>query len=249
MTDVTTDEAGGAPPPARHRQSSEGGSRRARTIALTVVAAILVAGAVVAYLVLSKDDSKEQPTTRPLPTQGQVLSGAGAQLATLLTDSRNHTFHARYAVRGDAKLLGGKLTMEWWNKNGHSRIDTTRTTDLQTVKTSSFVNGTDGASCQEINNGGWTCQRIEVAGQGDPNGMIATLTAELSGRPVSEHAGTVRGHDAMCFHVAGGTEPIDVCTNSDGVLLRNASKKVVYEIVSLDTDVSDSTFTPPAKVK
>jgi hypothetical protein len=249
MSDVTTTQPDGAPPPARHRRSGEGGDRRPRTLLMAAVAVVLVAGGVIAYLVLSKDDGKKTPTTRPLPTQGQVLSGAGAQLATLLTNSRNHTFHARYAVRGDEKLLGGKLTMEWWNKNGHSRIDTTRTTDLQTVKTASFVNGTDGASCQEINTGGWTCQSIQVAGQGDPNGMIATLTAELSGRPVSEHAGTVKGHDALCFHVAGGTEPIDVCTDSDGVLLRNASRKVAYEIVSLDSDVSDSVFTPPAKVK
>lgn len=244
MTDVTTTQSDGALPPARHR-----GPRQLRRSTIVAAAALVIAAIVVTVILLNRNDGKKTPSTAPQPTAGQILGGAGEQLATLLTNSRDHTFHARYAVRGDAKLLGGKLSLEWWNKKGHSRIDTTRTTDLQSAKTASFVNGTEGASCQQINSGGWSCHSIQVPAPGDPNGMIATLTAELSGRPITEHAGKVKGHDALCFHVAGGTEPIDVCTTPEGVLLRNSSKNVTYEVVSLDTDVSDSDFKPPAKVQ
>jgi hypothetical protein len=242
MTDLTTAEPDEAPPPAT-------GRRRVRRSTLFASVALAIAGVVALIVVLNRGGDDKVPSTLVPPSPGQVLDASGAQLATLLTSARDHTFHARYTVRGDAKLLGGTLGLEWWNTKGHSRIDTTRAQSGKTIKTASFVNGTDGASCQKVDSGAWSCRRIEVPGLGDPNGMIATLTAELSGRPITERAGKVQGHDALCFHVSGGTEPIDVCTNADGVLLRNASAKVTYEADSLDSDVPDSIFTTPAKAR
>jgi hypothetical protein len=166
-----------------------------------------------------------------------------------LANARKHTFHARYAVQGDPKVIGGALSLEWWNTSDHSRIDTIRTQGGQVVKTASIVNGDEGASCQKDGAKAWTCKKIDVPAPGDPGGIVANLTGQLSGRPVTEHADTVKGHKALCFHVGEGTEPIDVCTNSDGVLLRNASASTKFEISSLDSSVPGSVFKPPAAVR
>jgi hypothetical protein len=219
---------------------------------MLAVAAVVVAGGITAWVLAGDDD--DAPTPQPTPTlvTGHGLDTGGEALATLLADARNHTFHARYAVRGNAKLLGGALELEWWNTAGHSRIDTIRTTDGSVTHTASIVNG-DGAdsgiNCQQLDEGPWSCRNVEVPAPGDPNGIIATLTAQLSGRSVLERAGEVDGRPARCFRVTGGTDPLDVCTNADGVLLRNATPEVAYVITDLDQDVPDSIFDPPAPVK
>lgn len=226
-------------------------SRKRSLIALVVVV-LVVAGGVAIWLANRDDDNDKKPSAKPtLGAPGQVLDTDGEQLATLLGDARGHTFHARYKVLADPKVTGGKLSLEWWNKDGQSRIDTTRTNDGQVVKTASIVNGDNGALCQQLGTQGWSCHKITVPGPGDPNGMIASLTGQLSGRSITQHKGTVAGHEALCFHVSAssGAEAIDVCTNSDGVLLRNASADVSYEITSLDSDVPDSVFKAPAPVR
>jgi hypothetical protein len=180
---------------------------------------------------------------------GPGLDTGGIALATLLTRAREHTFHAHYAVRGSRQVLGGTLELEWWNTPGRSRIDTTRTTDDGVAHTASFVLGDKGYGCEQLDDGPWTCHPVEVPATGDPNGMISTLKAQLSGRRVTERRGEVDGLTARCFHVSGPGETIDVCTNADGVLLRNASPEVAYVITDLDDDVPDSIFETPAPVK
>jgi hypothetical protein len=218
--------------------------RRIRVVLILLVAGAL-AGGLVAYAPWDRGGSgSKQPTLVPK----DLLDASGAQLATLLTDARKHKFHARYAVTGDPKVIGGKLEMEWWNKPDHSRIDTTRTQTDSTVRTASFINGSKGAGCQEVGSGAWSCHSIAIAAPGDPGGILTNLTSQLEGRSVTEHADTVHGVAARCFHVTGGTEPLDICTSADGVVLRNASPNVAYEISSLDDSVPSSIFDPPATV-
>jgi hypothetical protein len=223
--------------------------RRRRTAQLIVaVAAVVTTASVVAFVPWNGDDNNNGSEPQPTFSPGALLDAGGTQLASLLTGARDHTFHARYAVRGSAELIGGSLQLEWWNTKDHSRIDTTRTRDGQVVRTASFVNGDEGAGCQSVDSGDWSCRKIDVPAPGDPGGIITNLTSQLAGRPVTQRAGKVDGRAALCFHVGGGTEPIDICTNSDGVMLRNASAKVVYEISTLDAAVPDSIFDPPATV-
>ena len=217
-----------------------------------VAAATVLAAAVIAVVLLTTGDDDETPSTpqaAPTLVTGPGLDTGGIALATLLSGAREHTFHATYAVHGNRKVLGGRLELEWWNTPGHSRIDTTRTSDDGVAHTVSIVDGDKGIGCEQIDSGPWTCHPVEVPGPGDPNGMISTLTAQLSGRSVIEHRGTVDGHSARCFHVGGPGEPLDVCTNPDGVLLRNATPEVAYVVTDLDADVPDSIFEPPAPVK
>jgi hypothetical protein len=221
---------------------------RQRTQARVLIAfgAVVAVASVIAFVPWNGSDNK--PTPQPSPTVGKLLDANGTALATLLTNARKHTFHARYAVQGDPAVIGGTLGLEWWNTPDHSRLDTTRTQGGKVVKTASIVNDDQGASCQKDGSSAWTCKQIDVPAAGDPGGIVANLTGQLSGRAVTQHADTVQGHHALCFNVAGGTEPIDVCTNSDGVLLRNASAKTKFEISSLDTKVPDSIFKAPAAV-
>ncbi|MDT4918593.1 MAG: hypothetical protein QOH89_3293 [Pseudonocardiales bacterium] len=214
------------------------------------VAAVIVAGAVTAVLLATGGDDSPAPTPTPTFVTGPGLDSGGINLATLLTNARNHTFHAHYTVRGNPKLLGGTLELEWWNTPGHSRIDTTRTTGGgDVVKTASIIDGDTGIGCEKDGAAAWTCHPVEVTAPGDPSGMISTLKGQLSGRTVAEHAGKVTGISARCFHVGGGAgDPLDVCTNSDGVMLRNATADVAYQITSLDDNVPDSVFDPPATV-
>jgi len=215
-----------------------------------ILLAMVVVVSIGAVAIPWGDDNNGNPKPSPTATTpaNLGLSGSGAQLASLLSGARQHTFHARYKVSGDPSLLGGTLSLEWWNKPNSSRVDTTRSDGNQTVRTASFVNGGDGTNCQRIDEGDWTCQAFAAPAPGDPQGIITSLTSQLAGRPVTVSNAKISGRSALCFHVGGGTEPIDVCVNVDGVMLRNASSKIKYEISSLDTNVPDATFTPPAKV-
>jgi hypothetical protein len=215
-------------------------------VIVALLAAIAVA-AVIAFVPWNGSDGKPKP--QPTPTVGALLDANGTALASLLTDARKHTFHARYDVQGDPSVVGGSLVLEWWNTSDHSRIDTTRTSKGGVVKTASLVNGDTGASCQKDGSKAWTCKKIDVPAAGDPGGIVANLTGQLSGRSVTERAETVKGHKGLCFHVSGGTEPIDICTTSDGVLLRNASPTTKFEISSLDTNVPGAIFKAPATVQ
>lgn len=229
--------------------TSDAPSRRTWTI---LAGAVVLAAVVVAVILATTggdDDSSGSRQSPPTLVTGPGLDTGGIALATLLSNAHEHTFHAKYAVRGDRKLLGGTLELEWWNADGRSRIDTTRTSADGAVRTTSIVDGDTGVGCEQVDSGSWTCHPVEVPAAGDPNGMIATLKAQLSGRPVNEHPGKVHGLAARCFHVGGAGEPLDVCTNADGVLLRNATSEVAYEITDLDQDVPDSVFDPPAPVK
>jgi hypothetical protein len=223
-------------------------SRRAWSI---VAGAAVLAGAVVAVILVTTggDDDTANPQPTPTLVTGPGLDTGGIALATLLAGAREHTFHAKYAVRGSTEKLGGTLELEWWNTADRSRIDTTRTTGDSVEHTASFVLGSTGYGCEQIDSGPWSCHPIQVPAEGDPNGMISTLTAQLSGRQVSERPGKVNGISARCFHVSGPGEPLDVCTDADGVLLRNATSEVAYEITDLNDDVPDSIFDPPAPVK
>jgi hypothetical protein len=213
-----------------------------------VAAAVIAAGVIAVVLTTDDDAGKGTPNASPTLVTGRGLDTGGEQLATLLAGAHNHTFHAHYAVRGSSKLLGGTLELEWWNTEGHSRIDTTRTTGGSVTRTTTIVNGAEGVGCQQLGAKDWTCHSIDVPAPGDPNGMVSTLTMQLSGRPVTERAGKIDGRSARCFHVGGADEPIDVCTNSDGVLLRNATPHVAYVITALDDNVPASVFNPPARV-
>jgi hypothetical protein len=215
-------------------------------VIIALLAAVAVAS-VIAFVPWNGGDGKPKPL--PTPTVGNLLDANGTALASLLANARKHTFHARYNVQGDANVIGGTLVLEWWNTPEHSRIDTTRTQKGGDVKTASIVNGDTGASCQKDGSKAWTCKKIDVPAPGDPGGIVANLTGQLSGRSVSEHAEKVNGHQGLCFHVAGGTEPIDVCTTSDGILLRNASPTTKFEISSLDDKVPGSIFKAPATVQ
>jgi hypothetical protein len=220
-----------------------------RTWWILAGAAVLAAVVVVVVLVTGDDDNTATPQQTPTLVTGPGLDTGGIALATLLSNAREHTFHAQYAVRGSRDVLGGSLALEWWNTPGSSRIDTTKTTDDGVVRTASLVVGDEGIGCEQLDGGPWTCHPVQVPAVGDPNGMISTLKAQLSGRRVTERHGTVDGLAARCFHVSGPGEQLDVCTNRDGVLLRNASPEVAYVITDLDDDVPDSVFDPPAPVK
>lgn len=232
-----------APSPAAPGAHRRPGSRR--RLLLGAAAAAVVAGAVVAFVVVrSGDDGPRRDVIDEVPGRG--LDTAGTQLATLLTGARSQTFHAVYRASGDEQLLGGTLTLEWWNTEGRSRVDTTRVRDGQTVRTATIVDGDRGTSCRQVPSQDWSCTGIDVPAPGDPGGIVTSLTAQLAGRSVTEKAGTVGGRAARCFAVGGGTEPIEVCTNAAGVLLRNASADVTYEVSALDSDVPDSVFDPPS---
>jgi len=220
-----------------------------RSWSILAGAVVLAAVVIAVILVTGGDDDAATPTPTQTLVTGPGLDTGGIALATLLTGAPQHTFHATYAVRGSQAALGGTLELEWWNTPGKSRIDTTRTTEDGVVRTASIVLGTDGIGCEQLDGASWTCHPVDVPAAGDPNGMISTLKAQLSGRSVSEHRGKVDGIAARCFQVSGPGEQLDVCTNKDGVLLRNASPEVAYVITDLDEDVPDSIFDPPAPVK
>ena len=237
----------GSPPPPSFGEPPASNPRRRRWLILAVAAVVVLVGGTATGLYLSRDRG-HRPKPLVLPSVSPQLDSGGLQLASLLTAGRQRTFHVHYTSTSDPKVSGGGITFEWWNTNTRSRIDTTVVApDGTQARTASIANGEQSVACQQPAGAGWTCRKVPPPPQGDPAGLVASLTAQLSGRSVTEHADKVGGRPARCFHVTGGTEPIDACTSTDGVLLRIASAEAGFEATDLDSNVPSKAFDPPAK--
>lgn len=213
---------------------------------LVAAAAILVV-VLVAYFMGRDGGRKAKRQTLPKATP--QLDTGGLALATLLKTARTQTYHVQYASTADKTVSGGTLSLEAWNTAGKSRVDTTlKTADGKVVHTASILVGKKAIGCQKPPAADWKCQTIATPADGDAAGLVASLTAKLSGRSVTEHADKVGGETARCFNISAtaSAEAIDACVNEHGVLLRVVSPDARLEMTKLDKSIPSDIFTPPA---
>lgn len=217
---------------------------------IVAIAALLAVTGVVFLLVRS--DDKPRPAHRSVLPAAPQLDSGGVALASLLTRSRDATYHATYTSSGDLRVSRGSVAMEMWNKDGKSRVDTTLTTsDKQVVRTASIVNGRKAVVCQKSTTD-WTCSSAPTAKSGDAPGLVASLQSQLSRRAVNETPGKVGDREARCFQVApaSGAEELGVCVDpTRGILLKLSSSEAQIEIDTLDSSVPANVFDAPAAVK
>jgi hypothetical protein len=212
------------------------------------VVVVIVVGA--AYALLHHNHHKAAAKRPALPTSTAQLDTGGLALASLLTSGRNETYHARYTSTANPTVSGGTVTLEAWNTQGKSRVDTTSTTkDGKVIHTASILNAGKAFLCEQPAGGAWTCRTVAPPAEGDPIGLVASLNADLSGRAVTEHADKIVGQPARCFHISAlaRAEAIDACVTHQGVLLRVMSSEARIEVAKLDASVPGKEFDPPAK--
>jgi hypothetical protein len=222
---------------------------RERWYVVAIAAVLVLAG--VGYLIFRVTDDPDTPDAKRLPIAPQLDTG-GLALATLLTDARDESYHATYRSTADAKVSGGTVAIEIWNTDGKSRVNTTlHTTDNEVVHTASIVRDGKTVVCEQKPKSDWECSNAPKAPVGDASGLVASIQAQLQNRSVVERAEKVGDRDARCFSVSSSptAEPLDVCVDKKGVLLRLKSSAASIELVSLDTSTPDSAFDLPAAVK
>lgn len=242
-----TIDPGGAPATADHEAATPPSPTLRRRLprwwpAAAAVLALMVAVPVV--VILLEDDQPDR-VELPLPSAGGFSGPGGSELATLLVKGRNRTFHATYALTAGET----RQTLEWWNDEDRVRQDTVTAGEGGEVRTASFkLSDEEAVVCRRDPAQPWTCEKVAVPVSGDPRGLLASLQAQLTGRPVTVRSAQVNGRDARCFSVAAsaGSEAVELCSDPDGVPVRLASPEATLELTSLDDSVPESIFTPPA---
>ena len=213
---------------------------------VAAIAAVVVVGALLVFFVSRGDNNKKKPPK--LPAAKVQLDTGGVALASLLRSARDVTYHAKYTASSSDPAAGGTTSLEAWNTKGRSRVDTTlKTPDGQVVRTASILDHGKAQTCSQPPKQKWACQKVDKLPEGDAAGLAASIDAKLEGRSVTERADKVHNIDARCFQLSAvaAAEALDVCVNSDGVLLRLKTANSSIELADLDKAVPDSAFDAP----
>ncbi len=222
-----------------------------RVIALVVLGAIVaggVAGGLVVALTGGGDgDSRRSPPADTSTVDATDVDPEGRELLALLGRGRTLTFHARYEGRAPERPAES-LVIEVWRKGDLARQDTEASNGTTVVRSSVFQLPVGNIACQRSGEEPWRCSKLPP-GAPSPDQILARVTGELEGRDVTARDDTVDGRAVRCFHVAGageGEQEMDVCATRDGVPVLIGAAGARLEMVQLDDEVDDATFTPPA---
>lgn len=248
MSDVETEMPSGPPTgdvPSETPSDDDPG--RGRVIAIGAVGAAVVV-AVVAFLVFGGDDDDASdsatPTSTPVPADlGPTLDAEGTELDDLLAAAQELEYHATYrTVGGDQDV-----TLDLWRKGGVVRQDSRIETDAGTADTSSFLLD-DGRSvtCTRRDDDPWTCS--EALSETSPDGIFGSVLDQLGGQDVEVVEETIDGRDARCFRFGATDGAGEMCVTEEGIPARALVGETGLELESLERDVDDDVFEPPAEV-
>ncbi len=246
---VQTEESVVTPPSDESEPTGVSGAARARPRWTTIaaIAAVVIVIAVVVWLLWPSSTgvpSKAQPNS--LAPQAVTTVGGQALLSTLRTGEAA-TYHVAFKVVGDAKQIGGTLTLEIWQAPPETREDTVLVRDGTTTRAESFSSSKSGHLCTQSGSGAWTCRTLSAAEAADAGaaGILTSISGEISGHGVSMRKQTIDGYSATCFTVQTSEQP-ELCATADGIPVLIADNEVRYQLVSLSNSVSSSEFTLPA---
>jgi hypothetical protein len=232
----------GAPPEMPSAGPPSGPAGRSKAWVIAAVGAVVCLG--VAVLVVALWPSHHKKVTRlVLPPAGAVVSAGGRQLVSLLKTGEGATFHAIYRVVGPA--ANGTQALEIWQAPPRVREDTSLSLSGHTAKTESFTEGSVTHLCIQRDGGPWGCTRSAV----DPNNVVSSLTGQVAGQPVAVSDTTIGNRKVRCFAIGSSAGGLQLCATAAGIPVLIASANVRYELVTLDSSVNSSSFSPPAADK
>lgn len=220
------------------------------------MAAVLVVGAAVlpACDDSSGDDADaEVPASEAAapdasPSTTAALDEEGADLEALLVAGRGATVHAVYEATGTGAdgQPAAPYVLEVFRRDGRLRQDTTTETPQGEFRTAGLL--VDGVStvCQQQPGDDWVCSAGSDADAGAADGVFGTVLDELRGLEVETTEETIGEHAVRCFTSAADGGARSICVTDDGLPVRVVAGSTTLELVSVDEDVPDSAFEPPA---
>lgn len=225
-----------------------------RRIVLAAVAVAAVAAGAAVLLQLDDDDeptpadSGSGPGEVSLPDDDSAseLTALGDELVALLAGRADLTYHASYEADGGEEALGGTVAVEEFRAGSDRLRSDTRTDGLEGAsETRTIVVGGQTVACARTDDEPFACV-LEAGAAADP--FLGSLREQLAGVAVEETATTaVGGRAARCFTFVAEDAPRELCLDERGIPLRIAVGDLVLTLTSLEDDVPDDAFDPPAE--
>ena len=238
---MMTEEAG---PISVDRTGRRTSSRVTALIVLAAIGGALIA--VLAMAVFGRDEDK--PGAKALPSAAPALTGAAAELASLVARGHDGTYHASYRVAGNDTR--GSVEIEVWRKGKLVRQEERITSESRSVVTAAYQLEDRTVLCTRTDEGGgWQCGPGAAVASDGTDPVLGAIVSQLGGVDVREtERERIGGREARCFSLresktAAGSE---ICLTDRGIplLLRTGDAKL--ELVEFNTTVGDEDLKPPA---
>lgn len=200
----------------------------------------LAAGALLAALAtgVSVQTGGDGSTTSTIAAN---LTPEGRQLLELLGRRDKQTYHARYT--GSAPQTSS-ITLESWQKPPLVRQDSQVAVEGQVAHTSSFVLRDGAVRCTQLGATPWTCAKTDSVASADP---LASIRSRLGEGAVEVRDTTATGRPVRCFRFTAEGATNELCVIPDkGIPVTVRAGESRLELESLDEQVPEETFTPPA---
>jgi hypothetical protein len=178
----------------------------------------------------------------PPPASSVPLDAEGQTLADLLASGRDATYHATYG----ASTSSGGYTLEVFRHDGNVRQDSVTETPRGTFRTAGLLVGGDTIICHQQPGAEWVCSESVGADDGVADGVFGTIVDALGAVDVAVTEETVDGRAVRCFAYEVETGPGSMCLRDDGVPVRVVAGDTELVLTSIDEDVPESVFQPPA---
>jgi hypothetical protein len=204
-----------------------------RTIVLVAALGLVLSGC-------SDDDDDGDVATAATSTSVTAgpLNDTARQLVDLLELGRTRRYHAVYRLaQGDVP----PLRIEVWSSPPNSRYDT----GPQGSKPTSRVHIDDKTTVtctRDTPAEAWSCDTKE----GGEGGIVGDLRNQVAGLAIAVRTEEIDDRPARCYTYGEGIATTDLCLDDGGLLLRLHRGPATYEVVSLDDNVPETAFAPPA---
>lgn len=174
------------------------------------------------------------------------LSGSARELAELLAEGRESTYHARYTGRAAEGEGAGTIVLESWAKGGRFRQDTIVDVAGEPFHRSNFLLDRQAVACTRLGSTEWTCEESAVEQAHGADILGGGSLDQLARAAVGEEAGEVDGRPARCFVITLDAQTTELCASDQGVPLRIRSQNSELVVEVLDQEVDDAVFEPPS---
>jgi hypothetical protein len=253
---LTPSESGGvtdvmAPMPPSPSNDVRVAPRRPPWLGVLVLVVALAVAAVVVWIVWPSSSSN-LPAHAPLPLlhTNAVTNLSGQELLATLQKGESSTYHLTYAVQGDAKQIGGALTLSVWQSPPNTREDSVLVSLGKTTSTESISTPSGSHLCTQPPGGLWSCAvvpRAQVTA-GGAAGIVAAIKSTVSGHGVQIAKRTISGYAVTCFTIqVNPSEQPQLCATSQGIPVLVSDHDVSYRLVTFTQHVDDDAFALPTQ--
>lgn len=247
----------GRPVPGSEEPGSTPGDLASCVVSKRIVAVVLVAliagglgGALLFAVLGGGDDGGEVAGPETTTTTTKPLNAVAKELVDRLADARERDLHLVYSGALPAGEEG-RLAVEVWWKSGRARQSlVVEVPGRGRTESTAFVLGDGNVFCQRTDATPWSCQKgaSTATADGAAAGIIDALVSSLEGKDVTSEDAEVGDEDAECYTLDPATGDV-LCLRDDDVPVRFTFSGAELTLASVETEVNDQAFEPPAEVQ